>query len=272
MTMRGRHGAVAILIALVLCISAVIAISALLVSAKRIAVNRETAITDTGSPVIALTDEPIPSEADVFRTKAAVLAIDPTSEIRRGAHPRTLATYRALRAYPGAPPRIPHGLTPSEALRGGCTTCHERGGYSHRFDAYVPVTPHPEMGICLQCHVGDVKLMAIPLPSTDPSARCRQCHAPGALRWKDSSTTWKPLPWPQLARASNDHAPPPIPHSLEFRGNCVACHAAPSAVQEIRTPHSDRANCRQCHLESSSNTDEFVRPQAQAVARSGGTP
>jgi hypothetical protein len=116
MNRRSRRGAVAILIAVVLGLSVVIAVSALVVSAKRIAVNRDTAITDSGSSVIAVTGEPIPSEADVFRTKAAVLAIDPTSEIRRGAHPRTLATYRALRAYPGAPPRIPHGLTPSEAL------------------------------------------------------------------------------------------------------------------------------------------------------------
>lgn len=268
---RHGRGAFRVLIAVVLVVSAVTAIFAVVVSAKRIAANRSSTTEELPSPVTALTGEPIPAEADVFRTKAAVLAIDPSLEIRRGAHPRTLATYRALRAYPGAPPRIPHGLTPGEALKGGCTTCHERGGYSHRFDAYVPITPHPEMGICLQCHVGDVKLMAIPLPSTDPSARCRQCHAPGALRWRDSSTTWKPLPWPTLASATKDHAPPPIPHSLEFRGNCVACHAAPSAVQEIRTPHSERANCRQCHLESRRDPGEFVRPQLR-VAAGGGSP
>lgn len=270
MSSLGR-GALRVLIAVVLAVSAVTAIFAVVVLANRVTANRNSTPEEIPTSAVALPAEPISSEADVFRTKAAVLAIDPSLEIRRGAHPRTLATYRALRAYPGAPPRIPHGLTPDEALKGGCTTCHERGGYSHRFDAYVPVTPHPEMGICLQCHVGDVKLMAIPLPSTDPSARCRQCHAPGALRWRDSSTTWKPLPWPQLARGSNDHAPPPIPHSLEFRGNCVACHAAPSAVQEIRTPHADRANCRQCHLEIR-DAGEFVRPRVRVSAGSGSTP
>ena len=259
-----RRGSFKLLLLAVLAASATVAIAAIVVSARRISAARTSTTGVFPSAAAQSTSEPVASEADVFRTKASVLAIDPSLEIRRGAHPRTLATYRALRAYPGAPPRIPHGLTPDEALRGGCTTCHERGGYSHRFDAYVPITPHPEMGICLQCHVGDVKLMAIPLPSTDASARCRQCHAAGAMRWKDSSTTWKPLEWPQIQRVVKN-APPAIPHTLELRGNCVACHAAPSAVKEIRTSHSDRANCRQCHLETSDDAGEFIR-------RSGGTP
>jgi len=260
---RVRRGSARLLVFAVLAASATVAILAVVVSARRRpAISSMPGAIPSG--VVQSTSEPIASEADVFRTKAGVLAIDPSLEMRRGAHPRTLATYRALRAYPGAPPRIPHGLTPEEVLKGGCVTCHERGGYSHRFDAYVPVTPHPEMGICLQCHVGDVKLMAIPLPSTDPSARCRQCHAAGSMRWKDSSTTWKPLPWPQLPRVV-ENTPPAIPHTLEFRGNCVACHAAPSAVREIRTSHSNRANCRQCHVETNDAAGEFVR-------RSGGLP
>lgn len=267
---RAGRSSLKFLAAIVLGASIVSAAAALLVASQRIVWSREPSPARSNAEQFAATGDPISSEADVFRTKASVLAIDPALETRRNAHPRTLATYRALRAYPGAPPRVPHGLTPIEVLKGGCTTCHERGGYSHRFDAYVPVTPHPEMGICLQCHVGDVKLMAIPLPGTDPSTRCRQCHAQGSLRWRDSSTTWKPLPWPALARVVKE-VPPPIPHSLEFRGNCVACHAAPSAVEEIRTPHADRANCRQCHLESNRDAAEYVRPSAR-LRDSGGRP
>lgn len=269
--MRARGaGAQVILMTMVVAAFAITAFAAFAVAVQRVR-TKGVAAAEAAPSRIALSGDPIAAEADVFRTKASVLAIDPGSEARRGAHPRTLATYRGLRAYPGAPPRIPHGLTPSEVLKGGCTTCHERGGYSHRFDAYVPVTPHPEMGICLQCHVGDVKLMAIPLPDTDPSARCRQCHSAGGVLWKDSSSTWKPLPWPLLARPANDHAPPPIPHSLEFRTNCVACHAAPSAVREIRTLHSDRANCRQCHLESNSRSGDFVRPRGSIAVATGGS-
>ena len=76
---------------------------------------------------------PISEEADVFRTGSQDLALGPDLERRRPAHPRTLATYRALRAYPGAPPRIPHGLTREEFRTASCNTCHERGGYSDRF-------------------------------------------------------------------------------------------------------------------------------------------
>jgi cytochrome c-type protein NapB len=253
--MRTRNRALVIMVMIASIATAIAALAAF----ERRAYASSDAIPSTAYDGIIPPSEPIVSEAEAFKTSALSLAIDPELKGRRGAHPRTLATYRNLRAYPGAPPRIPHGLTPGEVLKGSCTTCHERGGYSHRFDAYVPVTPHPEMGVCLQCHVGDVKLMAIPLPSADPSARCRQCHAAGAMRWKDSSTTFRPLDWPKLPTLSATDAPPPIPHSLDMRGNCVACHASPSGVQELRTPHANRPNCRQCHVLDDPRAGEFVR-------------
>ncbi|HET9424887.1 MAG TPA: hypothetical protein VFO55_05900 [Gemmatimonadaceae bacterium] len=218
------------------------------------------------------TGQPIAAEAGVFRTTAAMLAIEPGSAIRRAAHPRTLATFHALRSYPGAPPRIPHGLTPQEIQSGGCKTCHERGGFSQRFGAYVPITPHPELGACLQCHVGDAKLMAISLPNTDPSARCSQCHATGgALGWTDSTIDWKRPAWPALPPIRRGMAPPPIPHDLEMRTNCLSCHGAPFAVDEITTSHPERANCRQCHLTANGGGAPFERPPRGAVGR-GGTP
>ncbi len=240
--------------------SAVVAMSALIIAAGRVAEDRSPA-PDPAATTLELPNEAIAAEADVFRTHAGVLAIDPGSDRRRSAHPRTLVTYRSLRAYPGAPPRIPHGLTPDEFQTGGCNTCHERGGFSQRFGAYVPITPHPEMGACLQCHVGDGQLMAIALPTTDASARCRQCHTPGAGRWTEATLDWKPLAWPELAARPADGAPPPIPHTLELRGNCLACHAEPAGVAEIRTTHPERANCRQCHLtvDADTDTDMFVR-------------
>ncbi|MGK2962265.1 MAG: hypothetical protein ACSLFK_08975 [Gemmatimonadaceae bacterium] len=264
----GRSRAMIGVVVLALGLSVVVAIAAVIAASRKgrpdVAAERE--VVASISPSIG---EPIPSEAGVFRTRAGVLAIDPEPGARRSAHPRTLATYRSLRAYPGSPPRIPHGLTPIETLKGGCNTCHEKGGYSQRFGAYVPITPHPEMGACLQCHVGDVKLMSTPLPGMDPSARCRQCHAAGALLWRDSSTGWKPLPWPQLASTSGQLAPPPIPHSLEFRGNCLACHSAPAAVREIRTSHPERANCRQCHVETNAANPEFERPRQRFSENEG---
>ncbi|MEX1186845.1 MAG: hypothetical protein WEA80_09675 [Gemmatimonadaceae bacterium] len=245
---------------LFLIASVVVAIAAIVVAFGDVAAKRAAEPAEIRPALFAAGDPPIPGEADVFRTHAGVLAIDPGAEPRRSAHPRTLATWRNLRAYPGAPPRIPHGLTPDEFQNGGCNTCHERGGFSQRFGAYVPITPHPEMGACLQCHVGDGELMAIALPSTDPSARCRQCHTPEAGRWTESTVDWRPLAWPGVAQRTAGSGPAPIPHTLVFRGNCLSCHAAPAAVAEIRTTHPERADCKQCHLPSEDATAEFVRP------------
>lgn len=261
----------ALLTGLFLFASAITASSALLVAAQRMA-RHFASLEQRSAPMTAWSDAPIAAEAEVFRTRAGVLAISPTPAPRRSAHPRTLATYRSLRAYPGAPPRVPHGLTPTEFRSGGCNTCHERGGFSRRFDAYVPITPHPEMGQCLQCHVGNAQLMAIALPNTDPSARCRQCHVPGATRWADSTLNWKPMAWPQLTQIARDVDPPPIPHAPQMRGNCLACHSAPSAVAEIRTSHPERADCRQCHVAASSGTEEFQRPSRNAAGSPDGVP
>ncbi|MEX2177139.1 MAG: multiheme c-type cytochrome [Gemmatimonadaceae bacterium] len=254
-----------------LLVSAAVAIVAVAFASQRVAAERGAGTRAAPVALLASPDVPIAAEAQVFRTAAGMLAIEPALGPRRAAHPRSLATWRSLRAYPGAPPRIPHGLTPTEFRTGGCTTCHERGGYSQRFGAYVPITPHPEMGACLQCHVGDATLMAIGLPSTDPSARCRQCHAEGATRWTESSA-WTTLEWPQTVTTTPGQSPPPIPHTLHLRGNCLACHAPPTAVAEIRTSHPERANCRQCHVTAAPNGAVFVRPAPPTAAQSGGAP
>ena len=56
------------------------------------------------------------------------------------------ATTKLPRAYPGAPPLIPHD---AEVRKGLCLTCHETGL------AGAPIVPHPTRNhFCLQCHVG----------------------------------------------------------------------------------------------------------------------
>ena len=265
--MSGRkRGPAVVPMRIFLISSAASAAGALLLGAGRLAAARREMPRDVVVTVADPHGQPIAREAAVFRTRPQMLAIDPTGEPRGFAHPRSLATYRALRAYAGAPPRIPHGLTPAEFQTGGCRTCHERGGFSQRFGAYVPVTPHPEMGACLQCHVGDAQLMAIPLPGLDPNARCRQCHAPGARRWADSSVHWVPLEWPRVNRTVPGQPPPVIPHPLDMRANCLTCHAPPSGVAEIRTTHPERANCRQCHLTEAAGDGDYLRPARASVA------
>ncbi len=235
---------------LILGVSALVAL--LFVARQRLATNRASEPSDIAVPLATLREELIGGEANVFRTRIDMLAIGQPSGARRAAHPRTLATYRRLRAYPGAPPRIPHGLSAVEFREGACKVCHERGGFSVRFNAYVPVTPHPELGACQQCHVGDAQLMAIPLPGDDPNTHCRQCHAPGGLRASDSRLDWKTVAWPSLPLLPTiaGRNPPPIPHNSPMRANCLACHAGPSGVVEIRTAHPERSDCRQCHLQA----------------------
>lgn len=208
--------------------------------------------------VVPVRSDPILSEALVFRSRADAFAGDQFAPRRNAAHPRTLATYRALRAYPGAPPRIPHGLTVEEYRTAGCRSCHDRGGYSQRFGAYAPVTPHPEQVGCLQCHLADDRLVGLALPKNDGDDLCRQCHDPANPRASLRNPGWQPAEWPRLA-ARPMLAPPPIPHDLHMRGNCLSCHLGPGSVEEIRTSHPQDADCRGCHLAIANPGAVFTR-------------
>ena len=253
--------------------SAVTAIAAIIVAVKRAPAPREPEPEPVPVAVPAPPAEPIASEAQVFRTSPGMLGIKPEARRERAAHPRNLKTFWYLRAYSGAPPRIPHGLTPTEFRTGACKTCHERGGYSRRFAAYVPVTPHPERGLCLQCHVGEDAVTGILRPSSDPNSRCPQCHGSGGSprAYADTTLDWRTAVWPRPTRRTPDRSPPSVPHDLLSRGNCLPCHAGPAAVAEIRTAHPERADCRQCHVTPEIEAGEFTRP-ARDVAATGGVP
>lgn len=202
---------------------------------------------------------PIPAEALVFRTRAQDLGVAPDGHARPDAQLRTLATYRKIREYPGAPPRVPHGLTEDEYRGTRCNTCHQRGGYVERFGRYAPVTPHPEYTQCLQCHSVDAMRVGITRTGNRPNVVCTQCHVdPDRKPPSLVSLDWVAEPWPTVVHTTAFDSPPPIPHRLQMRGNCIACHAGPGSVQEVRTPHPDRANCRQCHVAVDTDST-FVR-------------
>lgn len=138
---------------------------------------------------------------------------------------RNLNSFYELRQYPESPPRIPHSVSPFFADEiEDCLACHGRGGYDVELDAYVPVTPHPEKELCYQCHVPKL---------TDELF---------------VETNWLSVPPPRLGISELGGSPPPIPHSLQIRDDCIACHAGPAAVAEIRVDHATRGNCRQCHV------------------------
>jgi nitrate reductase (cytochrome), electron transfer subunit len=203
---------------------------------------------------VSLVDAAIPSEAGQFRLQPGDLA-SATGERRTGARLRTLVDFRRLRAFPGAPPRVPHALTPEEFRGMTCNNCHATGGYSPRLGAYAPVTPHPEYVNCLQCHAVDDALAGA--TRSVPASR----FAP--LEWRSAR-------WPATDQRAMTGSPPKIPHDLDLRGNCLACHAGPGAAEEIRTTHPERGSCRQCHVPTTYDVDDFSRPVAASAGSSGG--
>jgi len=138
---------------------------------------------------------------------------------------RNLNSFYELRQYPGSPPRIPHKVFPSFSSEAEeCLACHGRGGYDVEQDAYAPVTPHPENELCYQCHV------------------------PKLTEELFVENNWLSIPPPRLGMSQLGGSPPPIPHSLQLRDDCIACHTGMAAVAEIRVDHGERGNCRQCHV------------------------
>ncbi|ADV50808.1 hypothetical protein Celal_3544 [Cellulophaga algicola DSM 14237] len=185
----------------------------------------------------------IPSESGAFR-RFDDAGLDYLNMPVDENHQRSLDTYYDNRAYPGAPPSIPHPVAKERSFGGNtCIQCHKNGGFVEKFDAYAPITPHPEMVNCRQCHVT-----------------------------KNTATTFKgfsfskPEP-PKVGVGANNAllgSPPMIPHQLQMRENCISCHGGPSAPKEIRVSHPERINCRQCHLPKNNiqpnvDTSTFLR-------------
>lgn len=118
----------------------------------------------------------------------------------------------------------PHKIEAADGTKPACLTCHARGGWTQELKRHTPLTPHPEQTYCRQCHVKTVteKLFV--------------------------ASNWMSLPPPRLGRSHLPGSPPPIPHDLQMRGNCIACHVGPGAVTTIRVEHPSRGNCRPCFL------------------------
>ena len=162
----------------------------------------------------------------------------PSGNLAADSGGRTLAKFYELRQYPGSPPRIPHAVDLSfSGNESDCLSCHRKGRYSPEFDAFAPVTPHPE------------------------NVLCTQCHAQIQTKELFVETDWASIAPPKLGLSFLGTSPPPIPHSLQLRENCIACHTGPGAVVEIRVDHAGRGDCRQCHVAvmQTQSLTEFTR-------------
>lgn len=212
---------------------------------------------------------PISSEANVFRVRETELGIVPDFVVDSAAHVRSLDMYRRLRAYPGAPPRISHGLTDQEYRHVRCNVCHLRGGWVARFGTYAPLTPHPEYSSCLQCHLPQDALVGRTLPVTGAVSACPQCHVDPDLAPENFVTIdWEDATWPETGPGALPASPNRIPHDFQTRSNCLACHSGPGAVIELRTEHPERVNCRQCHVPAGGDIGSWPR-QSDASDRRG---
>ncbi|MEI6865398.1 cytochrome C [Flavicella sp.] len=165
----------------------------------------------------------IPSE-EVFKRFEFVLDYSkmPVDE----KHQRSLKTYYNNRAYHGAPPSIPHPVEDEKSLGGNdCLKCHGNGGFVKKWNSYAPVTPHSDYENCRQCHV---------------SVKTNNLF---------TATNIEKISVPKVGvNSALLGSPPVIPHQIQLRENCLACHAGPSAPKEIRVSHPERVNCRQCHV------------------------
>ena len=140
--------------------------------------------------------------------------------------PRSLEEYHVRRAYPGAPPVIPHPLMEAESKVGEqCLSCHKTGGFVPSMSKFTPVTPHPEF------------------------VNCKQCHVRPVVSEEFRKNMWIKIDSPALKQPKIPGGPPPIPHSLWLRENCQACHTGPAAMKEIKSSHPERVHCQQCHVE-----------------------
>ena len=194
--MKGKSSYFIIGLCVALLASAVFIFLAALRESKRPADTEYTATGDTPS---------IPAEAGVFRRLARALQ------------------YQNM---------------PEEKGIGGktCLQCHENGGYAEQFKAFAPVTPHPEL------------------------LNCRQCHVPKTTEGLFVNSNFTKIAPPLLGQSAMTGSPPVIPHTLQLRENCLACHAGPAAPTAIKVSHPERVNCRQCHVPARMD-DFFEKPE-----------
>jgi hypothetical protein len=147
----------------------------------------------------------------------------PTAEVA----PASLAARAERRAFPGAPPVIPH-----PPLSGACSSCHTaEGGRVVPAVGIAPANPHTQT------------------PGLSDQARCKQCHV---FRQTDAvfaqSEFAAETPAGRSGERAYSGAPPTIPHPHFMREDCRACHDGAAARPEIFCRHGQRVRCLQCHV------------------------
>lgn len=143
-----------------------------------------------------------------------------------------LAARTRLRAYDGAPPRIPHAVRQDSASE--CLACHADG---LRFRGLLaPAASHELYTSCTQCHV----VAESPVPGGDLPADPREV-----------ANSFVGLASPVAGARVWSIAPPQIPHRVAMRERCDSCHGV-NGRDALRSTHPWRESCEQCHAATGS--------------------
>jgi cytochrome c-type protein NapB len=129
------------------------------------------------------------------------------------------------RLFFGSPTAVPHEVG---GAMGECLSCHGEEGTG------APLTPHPTMLHCRQCHV----------PAGEVTGEFRANHFVGLKR-------------PKTAPRAHSKAPSIMPHPVLLHEKCLACHAPKAREDVVGTTHPERQHCRQCHIAQASNPPRF---------------
>lgn len=168
-----------------------------------------------------------PRPVDGFSAGAAVLAqVDDAGPT--GDKGKALAARAQRRAYDGAPPRVPHPFDAGDD--GACLACHQDGlAFGDRSASPMP---HRSLTLCTQCHVAGHDA----IPGGDDLAVGLAAVGSG----------WNGLDAPVQGDRAWAIAPPQVPHTTWMRETCTSCHG-PHGAAPLRSSHTDRQSCTQCH-------------------------
>jgi cytochrome c-type protein NapB len=153
-----------------------------------------------------------------------------------GAEKSSAGVRATRRAFDGAPPVIPH-----EPMGAQCVSCHTMEGLNLPGVGFAPPSPHARTR------------------GMEGTTYCTQCHV-----WNVTDEVFRENTFVGLrqdlrqGKSAMPGSPPVIPHSIQMRENCMACHTGPAAREEIRCDHPERVQCRQCHVTKYVDT-VFVR-------------
>lgn len=133
----------------------------------------------------------------------------------------------------------------------------------------MPPIPHPVAGReqCALCHATGVG--GAPKFPADHTGRtnemCQLCHKPGSAQPATGQATpaTKPTTGTPVAKPATAGTAPRIPHPLQNRENCLACHqAGVGGANKVPASHAGRTNetCRGCHQTATTTEAPVILP------------